>query len=81
MTVQPDLCQTRSETTLLDFPRGGSIIKVSNIVEEGKTLKTIDKGRNCCKNYPSKTDTDQQQICFCKYMYNLKDDFILKKLK
>ena len=26
MTVQPDLCQTCSETTLLVFPRGGSYI-------------------------------------------------------
>ena len=26
MIVQPDLCQTWSETTLLVFPRGGSII-------------------------------------------------------
>ena len=24
VTVQPDLCRTRSETTLLVFPRGGS---------------------------------------------------------
>ena len=26
VTVQPDLCQTCSETTLLVFPRGGSFI-------------------------------------------------------
>ena len=26
MTVQPDLCQTCLETTLLVFPRGGSIL-------------------------------------------------------
>ena len=30
VTVQPDLCQTCSETTLLVFPRGGSFIVPSH---------------------------------------------------
>ena len=29
VTVQPDLCQTCSETTLLVFPRGGSYYNIS----------------------------------------------------
>ena len=29
MTVQPDLCQTCSETTLLVFPRGGSFYSLT----------------------------------------------------
>ena len=35
MTVQPDLCQTSSETTLLVFPRGGSIISEQDLYFSG----------------------------------------------
>ena len=43
VTVQPDLCQTCSETTLLVFPRGGSnsTMKTRQTIIQGKELKLI----------------------------------------
>ena len=34
MIVEPNLCQTRSETTLLVFPRGGSILLNAGAVSD-----------------------------------------------
>ena len=52
MTVQPDLCQTCSETTLLVFPRGGSFHVLVCATQKIK----ID----VIKNY-------NFSVCFCVY--------------
>ena len=41
VTVQADLCRTCSETTLMVFPRGGSIMSVLVVVHGISTLLTI----------------------------------------
>ena len=51
MIVQPDLCQTRSETTLLVFHRGGSILShesanYSVIIDNNEGMNEPPRGKN-----------------------------------
>ena len=46
VTVQPDLCRTCSETTLLVFPRSGS-----NIITSSRHVTKIDYKQQCPHKY------------------------------